>query len=72
VKGIGMNKAMLLKGATILAAIAALLFIGSAIAGYVEDTTLTWFPIVMALAWSIIAGLFYQRARQMDQHQRTE
>jgi|GEM_PF-5060545 len=67
-----MNKPMLLKGAGILAGIAALLFIGSAIAGYVEDTTLTWFPIVMALAWSIIAGLFYQRARHIDQHQRTE
>jgi Na+/proline symporter len=62
-----MKQHTLLKGASAAAAVAAMLFLGSAVASYLENTALTWFPIVMALAWFLIAGLFYQRARTVEQ-----
>jgi uncharacterized membrane protein len=58
----------MLKGASALAVLAAVLFIGSAVANYIEDTAIAWFPVLMAVAWFIIAGLFYQRARSIEQH----
>jgi Na+/proline symporter len=63
-----MKQHTLLKGASAAAIVAAVLFLGSAVASYLENTALAWFPIVMALAWFLIAGLFYQRARTVEQH----
>jgi uncharacterized membrane protein len=62
-----MKKSMIVKGASALSALIAVLFFSSAVAQFIEDATLAWFPLVMALAWCIIAGLFYQRARRIHQ-----
>jgi 4-hydroxybenzoate polyprenyltransferase len=62
-----MQKSTTMKGASALAALAGVLFIGSSVASYVENTALAWFPILMAVAWFIIAALFYQRAQRMEQ-----
>jgi hypothetical protein len=61
-----MQKHTLLKGASVLAVVAALFFAASSIVGYMANTTVAWFPALMALAWFLIAGLFYQRARRVE------
>jgi hypothetical protein len=63
-KGHTMQHPTMMKGASALAALSALLFTASSVASYVENVTIARFPVLMAVAWFIIAGLLYQRARQ--------
>jgi hypothetical protein len=63
-----MRKATTWKAATGAAVVAAVLFIATAVATYMEGGGIAWFPLLMALAWFLIAGLFYQRARGAEQH----
>jgi len=64
-----MRKATTWKGAAAAATIAALLYGGSGVYRSMQDATFDWFPLLMALMWLLIAGLFYQRGRAAERHE---
>jgi predicted outer membrane lipoprotein len=59
-----------MKGASALAALTAALFAIQIVARYVESATVAWFPVLLAAAWLIIAGLFYRHARALKRRQK--